>query len=154
MFCSQSEKQYCLTRKELLAVVQDVRHFHVYLYGNRFLVRTDHSSLQQLLSFKSLEGQMARWAQKLGQYNFEIKYQKENLHSNADLLSRRPCRDTGADIVNERRYMNSVPRTILHVISVNRKLIGYEQCLQIHQINRKNCHSRQKLSWRIWIYKW
>lgn len=59
------ERQYCVTRRELLAVVQAARHFHPYLYGNQFKIRTDHASLQWLLNFKNPEGQMARWLQKL-----------------------------------------------------------------------------------------
>ncbi len=30
---NRPERQYCATRKELLAVVKAVRHIHVYLYG-------------------------------------------------------------------------------------------------------------------------
>jgi len=31
-----SAKNYCTTRKELLAVVMAVKHFWLYLYGQRF----------------------------------------------------------------------------------------------------------------------
>ena len=66
------EKQYCVTQRELLAVVHAASHFHPYVYGNQFAIRTDHASLQWLLNFKNPEGQMARWLQKLQQYNFTI----------------------------------------------------------------------------------
>ena len=33
---NQSEKHYCATRKELLAVIQAIKHFHPYAYGRRF----------------------------------------------------------------------------------------------------------------------
>jgi len=36
---------YSMTRKELLAVVTFIHHFHPYLLGQPFLSRTDHSSL-------------------------------------------------------------------------------------------------------------
>ena len=86
---SQPEKQYSVTRKELLAVVQAVKHFHSYLYSRDFLVRTDHASLQCLLNFKALEAQLARWMQKLGECDF--KHRKGSEHGNTDALSRRPC---------------------------------------------------------------
>ena len=65
---SPQERNYCVTRRELLAVVESVKHFRRYLYGDEFLIRTDHSALTWLLSFKELEGQLARWVGLLGQY--------------------------------------------------------------------------------------
>ncbi|GFQ91611.1 transposon Ty3-I Gag-Pol polyprotein [Trichonephila clavata] len=88
---SKPERNYCVTRKELLAIVKAVENFHSYLYGRKFLLRTDHASLTWLLNFKNTEGQIARWIQKLEEYDFEIKHRKGSLHSNADALSRRPC---------------------------------------------------------------
>ena len=35
---TKSEQQYCVTRKELLALVTAVRHFHHYVYGRHFKV--------------------------------------------------------------------------------------------------------------------
>ena len=49
---TKSERRYCITRKELLALVTFVKHFKHYLYGKKFLVRTDHSSLRWLMNFK------------------------------------------------------------------------------------------------------
>ena len=40
-----SQRNYCTTRKKLLAVVRFTRHFKHYLLGRAFTVRTDHSSL-------------------------------------------------------------------------------------------------------------
>jgi len=40
-----AEKNYCTTRKELLAVVKAVKHSWSYLYGRTFRLRTDHASL-------------------------------------------------------------------------------------------------------------
>ncbi|KAF8782265.1 Retrovirus-related Pol polyprotein like [Argiope bruennichi] len=88
---SKPERNYCVTRKELLAIVKAVENFHSYLYGRKFLLRTDHASLTWLLNFKNTEGQIARWIQKLEEYDFEIKHRKGSLHGNADALSRRPC---------------------------------------------------------------
>ena len=36
---SQPERNYCVTRKELLAIMRSVAHFHSYLYGAEFVIR-------------------------------------------------------------------------------------------------------------------
>ena len=41
-----------------------------YLYGRQFTVQTDHSALQWLMMFRTPEGQIARWLQKLQDYDF------------------------------------------------------------------------------------
>ncbi|KAI5743998.1 hypothetical protein M8J77_024652 [Diaphorina citri] len=88
---SKPERNYCVTRKELLAVVSAAKHFHKYLYGQRFLLRTDHAALKWLLNFKNPEGQVARWIELLQNYDFEIQHRSGKAHGNADALSRRPC---------------------------------------------------------------
>ena len=70
-------------RKELLAMLSAVSHFHPSLYGRKFLVRTDHSSLR----FKEPEGQIARWLEKLQQYDFNGTHRSGKAHGNTDTLS-------------------------------------------------------------------
>ncbi|GBM83231.1 Retrovirus-related Pol polyprotein from transposon 297 [Araneus ventricosus] len=88
------ERNYCVTRKELLAIVKSIEYFHHYLYRRKFLLRTDHASLRWLLNFKEPEGQIARWIQRLQEYDFEIHHRKGTSHGNADVLSRRPCTES------------------------------------------------------------
>ncbi|KAJ8369428.1 hypothetical protein SKAU_G00094560 [Synaphobranchus kaupii] len=85
------ERNYCITRRELLAVVRALHHFRPYLQGSHFLLRTDHASLTWLLNFKDPEGQVARWLEQLQGYDFKIRHRAGRLHGNADALSRRPC---------------------------------------------------------------
>lgn len=89
---SKAERNYCVTRRELLAVVEATKHFHKYLYGQKFRLRTDHSAIQWLLRFKDPEGQIARWLERLQTYDFEVQHRKGKMHGNADALSRRPCK--------------------------------------------------------------
>ncbi|GFU29445.1 hypothetical protein TNCV_418801 [Trichonephila clavipes] len=85
------ERNYFVTRKELLAIVKAVEHFRPYIYGRRFLLRTDHASLTWLLNFKNPEDQIARWIQRLQEYDVELRYRKGSAHGNVHALSRRPC---------------------------------------------------------------
>ena len=75
-----TERNYCVTRRELLAIVGGVRHFHNYLYGRKFLVHTDHGALRWLVGFKDLEGQLARWLEILGTYDYEVVYRPGSRH--------------------------------------------------------------------------
>ena len=88
---SKPERQYCVTRRELLAVVYFVRQFKLFLAGQSFTLRTDHGALTWLMNFKDPEGQTARWLESLQQYNFKIVHRQGRLHTNADALSRLPC---------------------------------------------------------------
>lgn len=91
---SKPEGQYCVPRKEFLAVVSSIKNFHHYLYGRHFLVRSEHGTLRWLINFKNPEGQIARWLEVLSTYDFEIQHRAGRIHSNADALSRRPCLPT------------------------------------------------------------
>jgi len=45
---SKPERNYCVTRRELLAIVCYTETFRHYLLGRQFVIRTDHSALQWL----------------------------------------------------------------------------------------------------------
>ncbi len=58
---SDSQRGYCTTNKELLAVVMAVELFKYYLTGRHFTMVTDHASLTWLRNFREPEGMVARW---------------------------------------------------------------------------------------------
>lgn len=90
---SKAERNYCVTRRELLAVIRSIKHFHKYLYGQKFVLRTDHAALRWLINFREPEGQLARWIEELQSYDFHIEHRKGTKHGNADGLSRLPCQE-------------------------------------------------------------
>ena len=85
---SKLERRYCVTCKELLAVVVFLHHFQQYLLGRKFILRTDHSSLVWLHNFKEPEGQLTRWLERLEEFQFEVVHRRGKAHCNADALSR------------------------------------------------------------------
>lgn len=87
---NESQRRYCTTYKELLAVVTFVKQFRHYLFGRHFKVRTDHASLIWLKNFKNPEGIVARWISVLDTYDMVLEHRRGSLHVNADSLSRRP----------------------------------------------------------------
>ena len=88
---NKPERNYCVTRRELLAIMDSVKHFHQYLYGSKCTVRTDHGSLAWLMRFSNMESQLARWIETLSMYDITIKYRPRRMNANADALSRIPC---------------------------------------------------------------
>ena len=50
---SSAERNYCVTRKELLAIVHFVKLYRQYLLGRSFVLRTDHAALQWLQRTRS-----------------------------------------------------------------------------------------------------
>ena len=86
---SAEEKNYCVTRRELLAIVWSMENYRYYLYGKKFVVRTDHASLKWMLRVKEPKDQLARWIQRLSVFDFEIEHRPGKKHGNADALSRK-----------------------------------------------------------------
>ena len=85
---SEAERNYCVTKLEMLAVVFFTKYFKHYLLGRHFKVRTDHGSLRWLSRFKEPAGQVQRWLEQLSQFDFEIIHRPGAKHRNADFLSR------------------------------------------------------------------
>jgi len=90
---SKSERNYCTTRKELLAIVEFAKQQRHYLQNHKFLIRTDHAPLRSILKTKDPEGQLARWIAFLSTLDFDIEYRQGNKHINADAMSRIPCNE-------------------------------------------------------------
>lgn len=99
-FCSRSmsrtERNYCVTQRELLALIFCIEKFRPYVEGTRFRVITDHYSLIWLNRLKEPTGKLARWALKLQQYSFDLVHRKGKLNVVPDALSRIPDVDVSA----------------------------------------------------------
>ncbi len=92
---SDTQRRYCTTNKELLAVVMAIELFRYYLTGRHFTVVTDHASLTWLRNFRKPEGMVAWWIACLQPFDFTIVHRPGKHHSHADGLSRRtsrPCK--------------------------------------------------------------
>ena len=90
---SKAERNYCVTRRELLAIVKTLEYFHKQLHGHEFHLTTDHSILTCLLNFRNLKEQMARWVQHLHEYNITSEHCQDLKHTNAENLSRQSWPD-------------------------------------------------------------
>ena len=118
---NKAQRQYCVTRKELLAVVYFVQYFRHYLLGRDFVIRTDHSALRWVMSFKDPRDQIARWLEVLSQYRFKIVHQDGKKHRNADSLSRVPCDPTECSCYDGQTLLSDLPCG------------GYNVCIKRHE---------------------
>jgi len=82
--------------RELIGLVQAVRHWRPYLWGRHFLVRTDHYSLKFLLDQRLSTVPQHQWISKLFGFDFSVEYRPGRLNIVADALSRRDGRWGGS----------------------------------------------------------
>ena len=99
-----AERNYSQIHKEALAIIFGLRKFYQYIYGQKFILVTDHKPLTALFSQSKgtpllAANRLARWALWLNQFNYTIEYRKTADHGNADALSRLPA---GDDVIFDR----------------------------------------------------
>ena len=111
------ERNYCVTRRELLAVVKAVSHFRPYLYGRPFTLRTDHASLMWLCRRKEPSHQVARWLEILSEFKYRLEHRAGTKHTNADALSRH-CIDCRQCEIIEKRDGGPTHKELLNSLKV------------------------------------
>jgi hypothetical protein len=75
--------------RELIGLVQAVRHWQPYLWSRRFVVRTDHRSLRFILDQRLTTIPQHQWVSKLLGFDFVVEYKPGAQNVVADALSRR-----------------------------------------------------------------
>lgn len=85
---SETQKRYSTIQKELLAIVEAIKAFRVYLYGRFFILITDHKALCYLFNMRDCSSRLFRQKLELLDYNFKILYRPGAQNVVADALSR------------------------------------------------------------------
>ena len=89
-FLNNAEVKYSTNELELLAIVWACEHFRTYLLGTRFQVLTDQKALSENYNKKSYQSRLARWADRLLPFDFEIIHVPGVTLGIVDYLSRYP----------------------------------------------------------------
>ena len=77
--------------KELYVIVQDLKKWRHYIFGNKMVILTDHKPLQFALTRSKLQTTwQLKWINYLQQFQLVIKYRKGKSSSAADCLTRPP----------------------------------------------------------------
>jgi hypothetical protein len=89
---NDAERNYEIYDKELLAIVECLKHWHVYLHSNKLPIQiwSNHQNLEYFMTTKQLTRREARWALIISEYNFVINYRTGESNGKADALSRKP----------------------------------------------------------------
>lgn len=85
-----AEEKYTSYELEVLAIIQAVKKFRIYLIGNEFKIITDCSAFQKTMDKKDLTTRVARWALLLEEYSYKLEHRKGNRMLHVDALSRYP----------------------------------------------------------------
>ncbi|GFS49854.1 enzymatic polyprotein, partial [Trichonephila inaurata madagascariensis] len=93
-----SEEKYDSYELEVLAIINALKKFRVYLLGQHFKIVTDCSAFQKTMHKKDLITRIARWALQLEEFDYEIEHRAGSRMKHVDALSRYPvmiiCNDT------------------------------------------------------------
>ncbi|GFX82763.1 retrovirus-related Pol polyprotein from transposon 17.6 [Trichonephila clavipes] len=87
---SDHERKYTGFELEVLAVVEALRKFRIYVLGTSFKIITDCDALVKTLSKKELNPRIARWALYLQEFNYTIEHRTGSKMAHVDALSRPP----------------------------------------------------------------
>ncbi|XP_059047663.1 uncharacterized protein K02A2.6-like [Achroia grisella] len=96
---NEAERNYSQIDKEALAIVFGVTKHHQYIYGRRFIIRSDHRALSYIFGKnkgipQTAASRLQRYAVRLAAYNFDIEFVPSNKNCVADALSRLPLEYT------------------------------------------------------------
>ncbi|GBN96200.1 Transposon Ty3-G Gag-Pol polyprotein [Araneus ventricosus] len=100
------------------------------------------------------EGQIARWIQTLQEYDFEIQHGKGTSHGNADVLSRRPCKESCKHCTNAEKKFGMETDISVKVLTTEDTWSSSEvqkaqlEDLAIRPILEKKLNSEDRPSWQ------
>ena len=109
---------YSQTERVMLAVVYAAEHFHLYMYGEKFTITTEHRSLLGIVkSLKPATARIEYWRLHLMLYRYSFIYQPgKNYLNPADYLSRhprhKPKKDNAAEAYISYVVLNTIPKSI------------------------------------------
>lgn len=85
---TKGESNKSTIEQELTAIHWAIMYFRPYLYGRKFLVKTDHRPLVYLFSMTNPSSKLTRMRVDLEEFNFDVEYVKGKENVGPDALSR------------------------------------------------------------------
>jgi hypothetical protein len=94
--CAPQHAKLAAYERELIGLVQAVRHWRPYLWVRPFIIRTDQCSLNYLLDQRLSTIPQHTWVSKLFGYTFQVQYKPGTQNTAADALPRHDEHDLQA----------------------------------------------------------
>lgn len=85
---NSAESKYHSFELEMLAVLKAIERFHIYLYGQEFVVVTDCHALVYAVNKANLNPRISRWILRLQNYKFKVVHRPGARMAHVDALSR------------------------------------------------------------------
>jgi len=85
---NSANRSYSASESEMLSLGWATKYFRCYLYGKKFLVRTDHNALTYLRNVADHNSRLMRWSLKLSQFDFSVEHRAGSKIAHVDALSR------------------------------------------------------------------
>jgi len=98
---NKAEQNYTASEAETLAVTWATKHFRCYLYGEKFVVRTDHSALTYIHKFADNNSRLMRWSLRLAEFDFDVENRPGAKIRHVDALSRHVQAITTEQIISK-----------------------------------------------------
>ncbi len=116
-----SELNYPVHEKELLAIIRALKKWKYELLGTEFFVYTDHKTLLNFHTQRDLSRRQARWMEFLSIYDCKFIYVKGDANCVADALSRLPglpCQST-SDAESSASHPYNVVAPVYPILSLS-----------------------------------
>jgi hypothetical protein len=156
-----TEKNYEIYDKELLAIVKALKAWRQYLIhaNQQFEVWTDHENLKYFREPQKLNARQARWYIMLQEYNYSLQHIPGKTNTKADILSRLFKADTSHDNENIEMFkdrificqLSELPSSLETTLLYNRHLdISSDESLlkRIKEANNKESSIIQEMTKR------
>ena len=116
---SDVESRYSQTEREALGIYWAINHFHLYLYGAKFTIITDHRPLEGIFNkaHSRPPARIERWLLGLQQYTFDTRYEPGKFNP-SDYMSRHALssecttKENPADEYVNYLAENAVPKSV------------------------------------------
>lgn len=134
-----NEERYSVIEKEMLAVVWAMTKFRQFLWGTRFLLKTDHKPLVKVLTSSGhaeATPRIAKMTLKLLDYVYDVEYIPGTRNKVADYLSRAAAKEAAPLHTKEDEYIIAFTSDYEAGISAQEWKEGYDQDAGMKQLKQ------------------